>query len=132
MANFAETIKKVSTKNAKSKSKYLNANDSLIEILYVNKQELARPEIVDEMLELRLLADFQDEDNFINEVPDEDERFKIVEKMLRTCKNGIDTAISDSQNNSAFSYNEKYSAYKLEFRAGKYAISERPEWTERK
>lgn len=125
MKNFTKIIEEVSSKNAKSKSKYLNANDSLVEILYKKNQKLTRTEIVEEMLEMRLLTDFENEENFVKQIPNSEERSKIVEKMYKTCKNGIDTAISDSQNNSSFSYNEKYNDYKLEFKNGKYMISDK-------
>lgn len=124
MRNFSNIIKEVSTKNAKSTSKYLNANDSLVAILYDKKQKLTRNEIINQMLEMRLVVDYETEENFVKEVPSEAERTKIVEKMWKTCKNGIDTSISHSQNNSSFSYNDKYSHLKLELKNGKYQITD--------
>ena len=122
MRNFSNIIKEVSTKNSKSTSKYLNSNDSLVDILYNKKQKLTRNEIINQMLEMRLIVDFESEENFVKQVPSKDEQTKIVEKMWKTCKNGIDTSISNSQNNSSFSYNDKYSHLKLELKNGKYQI----------
>jgi hypothetical protein len=123
MKNLDQIINKVSSKNSKSTSKYLNANDSLVEILYKKNQKLTRSEIIKQMLKMRILVDYDSEDNFYKEVPNEQEQDQIVEKMWKTCKNGIDTSISNSQNNSSFSYNDKYSDLKLELKNGKYQIT---------
>lgn len=122
MRNFNEIIKKVNAKNSKSKSKYPNACDSLVEILYKKSQKLRRDEIINEMVKLRVEVDYESLEKFPQIVKDEDEQDAIIEKMWKTCKNGIDTAISDSRNNSSFSYNDKYSNLKLELKNGKYQI----------
>lgn len=122
MRNFNEIIKKANAKNSKKKSKYPNACDSMFEILYKKNQKLRRDEIIDEMVKIRVEIDYGAIENFPKEVQDEAEQDAIVEKMWKTCKNGIDTAISDSQNNSSFSYNEKYDHLKLELKNGKYQI----------
>jgi len=49
---------------------------------------------------------------------------KEFNKTNMTVKNGIDTSVSHSQNNSSFHYNEKYSDYKLEEVAGKWQITD--------
>lgn len=122
MENFSKIISEISKDKKSNAKKYLNACDSLVEILYKRKQELTRVEIINEMLALRLEVDYGTMQKFTSEVPEASERKAIANKMWKTCKNGIDTAISDSSNNSSFSYNEKYAKMKLKFEGGKYKI----------
>lgn len=46
-------------------------------------------------------------------------------KMNKTVKNGVDTSLSKSNNNSSFHYNKKYEKYQLDRNEdGKYFITE--------
>ena len=45
-----------------------------------------------------------------------------IAPVNKTVKNGVDTSVSNSQNNSSFSYNAKYAAYSLHGVAGIFGI----------
>jgi len=58
------------------------------------------------------------ENSFKNE-----EFLKEFAKMNKTVKNGVDTSLSNSNNNSSFSYNKKYEDYELNEENKVYSIS---------
>jgi hypothetical protein len=92
------------TKDQLSKgSNKFNTNDFILEILLDKK--IDRNEVVLLITEERLKRKNIDENhkNFDS----------ILMKEFKTSKNGLDTSVSDSNNNSSFSYNQKYEDYEL-------------------
>ena len=112
MRNLKELVSvRISELNNGSKGKF-NTNDFLLETL-LNKT-IDRTKMIELILLKRLeLEGITDES--ISKMTKE-EQSKVmdrIEKLTKTSKNGLDTSVSDSQNNSSFSFNEKYSDYKL-------------------
>lgn len=99
----------------KSKSSKFNTNDFLLEILL--DQEIERDDVVLMVLEKRLRDQGIDENH--KDFPE------ACDKLYKTSKNGVDTSVSDSNNNSSFSYNEKYNDYKLIKKGSKLKIVRR-------
>lgn len=113
MTTLLEQIKARTSELATTKRSSFNTNDFLLEILLDKK--IKRSDVIDLIIAKRLE---------LNEVGVETKDFDtIVEKMYKTSKNGLDTSVSDSQNNSSFSYNEKYSGYTLSKQGNVLSIS---------
>ena len=115
----------VSTRKAK------NINQRLIEILG-QKGEIkkTREELRAEIAIARILEEIQFDGKLLIESEAEklfdakDEAFlAFFNKTAKTVKNGLDTSISGSKNNSSFSYNKLYEHLELKSDAdGKYSI----------
>lgn len=88
-----------------SKSKF-NTNDYLLEILLNKKIE--RTDVIDMIISKRLELM-----NLDLEKMKKDELNELIDKLFKTSKNGLDTSVSDSNNNSSFSYNDRFKDYKL-------------------
>lgn len=98
----------------------ISMNDRLLKHLLNN--ELERIEIVN-----LITIDRLEEKGFeIKDESFEDEEFlNEFAKMAKTVKNGVDTSLSNSNNNSSFSYNKKYEGYKIQkTEDNKYTIIE--------
>lgn len=97
-------------------------NDALLRILYEEKQELTRIELVARISLDRLISE-HGEDELNKMVKNDREQFnKLMRATNKTVKNGIDQSVSRSNNNASFHYNEKYKDYKLEQTGDKYRI----------
>jgi len=106
MKNLLELIKtRTNELSNDSKSKF-NTNDHLIDILLNKKIE--RSDVIDILISKRLEFMNLDLDKM-----DKDELNNLIDKLYKTSKNGLDTSVSDSNNNSSFSYNDRYNDYKL-------------------
>jgi len=110
-----------------------NINEALVRRLYKKGQRFTRLEMINALTVDRLSQEMSEEqigkglasyekDGKLND--SEKEFQKEFNKTNMTVKNGIDTSVSHSQNNSSFHYNEKYSDYKLEEVAGKWQITD--------
>ena len=104
----------VTTKNVTKKrgsSNRITTNDRILKLLFEDKLELTRVEIVNHITYQRT------EESMDREITSED--FKNEEflaswaKLSKTVKNSVDTSISKSNNNASFHYNEKYNEYLL-------------------
>lgn len=91
--------------NKKSKSAF-NTNDWLVENLVDKTFE--RSEVINMIIVARIEHLGHDTDKMSKE-----DLGKLIDSLYKTSKNGLDTSVSDSNNNSSFSYNPKYSDYKL-------------------
>ena len=125
MENLLELALQATRENVVKTTKKENINDALLRILYDEKQKLDRVELVARISLDRLISEYGEEQ--IQKMVEKDpEKFaKLMKATNKTVKNGVDTSISNSQNNSSFSYNEKYNDYKLELVKGKYQITKR-------
>ena len=93
-------------------------NELIVEILQ-DGREYTRPELTTAVAQLR----YEDANGKITDEtlakPEFVEEFK---KYAITAKNGVDTSISHSNNNSSFHYNEAFKMWKLLERGGKYRL----------
>lgn len=110
-----------------------NINEALMRRLYHKGQKFTRLEMINALTFDRMLQEMSEEEltkgleSYEKEgkLSDSEKEFqKKFNKTNMTVKNGIDTSVSHSQNNSSFHYNEKYNDYKLEEVAGKWQITD--------
>lgn len=106
MKSLLEVIKTRTVELQKSSSSAFNTNDFIVDLLLDNKME--RRDVIDHIIAKRIELTGKDIDKMKSEDID-----ALVGKLYKTSKNGLDTSVSDSQNNSSFSYNQKYADYKL-------------------
>lgn len=106
MRNLQELIAKRSETLSKNSRSSFNTNDFLLEVL-LNKT-IDRADVINLIIEERVKRSGTDVSKL-----KETELNEMIDKLYKTSKNGLDTAVSDSQNNSSFSYNENYEGYKL-------------------
>lgn len=108
----------------KGKSNRITPNDRILKLLFDDKQELTRVEIVNHITYQRM------EESMDREIQAEDfeneEFLASWAKLSKTVKNSVDTSISKSNNNASFHYNEKYDGYLLTVsKSGTYTIIEK-------
>lgn len=108
-----------------------NINEALMRRLYHNGEKWTRLELINALTVDRLANELGEEETgkMLKDLK-ADKQTKEVEEFRKkfnktnmTVKNGIDTSVSNAQNNSSFSYNPKYKEYKLEEVAGKWQIT---------
>ena len=110
MLNLQELALKATKSNVVKLTKKENVNDSIVRILYDGGEKLTRIELISRISLDRLISEHSKEKlQKLTEV----EFKKLIQPVSKTVKNGVDTSVSDSQNNSSFSYNPKYSHLKL-------------------
>lgn len=125
MKTLNEMLLEITVKNTvKRNSIVRNVNEMLVEVLHNQNKKLSRLELINECSMLR----YQDQ-NGIELKVEMLKDAKVVEdfiKITKTIRNGIDTSISRSNNNSSFHYNPKYSNLELKQDAsGKFTITTR-------
>ena len=101
--NLLAQIKARTSEIATSNRSAFNTNDFLLENLLDKK--IKRSDVIDMIIAKRMEilginADTKDLD-------------AQIDKLYKTSKNGLDTAVSSSNNNSSFNYNAKYEGYDL-------------------
>jgi hypothetical protein len=134
MKNLASLALAATVKNSTTR-KVKNVNERILDVLGDGTKSLTREELVVEITNLRVTEDKPFEDKlptikeatnmFDAEHKDFNEAF-IAHYIAchKTVKNGVDTSISHSQNNSSFHYNKKYEANTLSCNEdGKYSIN---------
>lgn len=123
MKTLAERLLEITVQNTVKKSVKTSINDLILKVLTEKNEKLSRPEIVSRIAKLRY------EDEFKKELKDSDlDDPKVLEdllKIIKTVKNGVDTSISKSNNNSSFHYNENFSKYELLEINNKYFIEKK-------
>lgn len=105
MRNLKELVSEVVESNKKSTRNSFNTNDWLLSNLLDKK--VKRSEVI-KMITFDRLNLVQDLDKKTDQ-----EIKKLILKLSVTSKNGLDTSVSDSNNNSSFSYNDRFKDYKL-------------------
>ena len=120
MKSLQERLLEITVQNTVKKSVKTSINDLILKVLTEKNEKLSRPEIVSRIAKLRY------EDEFKKELKDSDlDNPKVLEdllKIIKTVKNGVDTSISKSNNNSSFHHNENFSKYELLEANNKYFI----------
>lgn len=123
MLNLSELSLEMTKKNVVKSTKKECVNDSLVRILFKDKKKLTRIELINQISLDRLIEEHTEEKLIKMTQENMSEFEKLMKSTNKTVKNGLDTSISNSNNNSSFSYNEKYSDMKLECISGKYQIT---------
>ena len=106
MKNLLEVVKNHTKDLQKKNTKSFNTNDWLLDNLLNKTYE--RNEVINMIIVGRIKHLNIDVDKL-----SKDELDKLINKLYKTSKNGLDTSVSDSNNNSSFSYNKKYEGYRL-------------------
>lgn len=123
MKTLAERLLEITVQNTVKKSVKTSINDLILKVLTEKNEKLDRSELVSRIAKLRY------EDEFKKELKESDlDDPKILEdllKIIKTVKNGVDTSISKSNNNSSFHYNENFKNYELCEMNNKYFIEKR-------
>ena len=108
MKSLQERLLEITVQNTVKKSVKTSINDLILKVLTEKNEKLSRPEIVSRIAKLRY------EDEFKKELKDSDlDKPEVLEdllKIIKTVKNGVDTSISKSNNNSSFHYNENFAS----------------------
>ena len=86
-------------------------NDLLVKVLYEDKKRMTRVELINELTKIRFEEKFETkiDENFFEDAG-------LIEqfvKLTKTVKNGVDTSLSRSNNNSSFHFNQNYAKYLL-------------------
>lgn len=103
-----QALQQTETNVVKVRSSKKSNNDRLLEML-LDKEPMTKLEIV-----AKISLDRMNEIEEVTEKSFKDEKFlEDFKKMNKTVNNGFDTSVSNSNNNSSFSYNEKYNEYTL-------------------
>lgn len=104
--SMLEVVKQRTQDLSKKSTTSFNTNDFLLELL-LNK-EMDRRDVIDHIIVKRI-----EHNNIDFESLNDKDKDELIQKLFKTSKNGLDTSVSDSNNNSSFSYNSKYDNYKL-------------------
>ena len=122
MKNLMELALEATKANVVKSSTRESVNDALVRVLYDGKEKLDRISLI-ARLSLDRLIDQHGQDTVESWSKDEFE--KNMAGVNKTVKNGIDTSVSHSKNNSSFHFNEKYNHLKLEEKNGLWQITKR-------
>lgn len=106
MQNLLKVVQSTTQSLAKKQKQSFNTNDWLLANL-LNK-EVDRQEAINMLIVARI-----EHANIKAEELSKPELEQLIKQLYKTSKNGLDTSVSDSNNNSSFSYNQKYADYKL-------------------
>jgi len=116
-----ELAKLVANQNlGKSSNRGKSTNDYLVEIL-LNKKPLTRPEIVEQVLATKFKVKLE---TIIAESKTQEDMITASQKLYKTAKNSVDTSLSNSNNNSSFSFNPNYKHLTIVKENGTYTIVE--------
>jgi len=122
MLNLRELSLKTTKENVVKSSKKESVNESLKRILFDGGEKLTRIELISRISLDRLISEHSEEKlQKLTEV----EFKKLIQPVSKTVKNGVDTSVSDSNNNSSFSYNDKYSNLEMKVVSGKFQITKK-------
>jgi len=119
MKNLMELALKATEANVVKRATKENVNDAIFRILYRDGKKLKRVQLIAAISLSRMT------DELGNEALEKMTKVQFEEAIApvnKTVKNGVDTSVSDSQNNSSFSYNAKYAAYLLQEVNGKFEV----------
>jgi len=120
MKTLQEKLLALTISNTVKKSSTTSINHLILKVLQEKNEKLTRPEIVARIAQIRYDESHDvklDEKNLDNKEVLED-----FLKIIKTVKNGVDTSISKSNNNSSFSFNPEFKQYELCEKDGKYFI----------
>ena len=110
MKNLMELALSATEANVVKSTKKENVNDAIVRILFDGQKSLTRVQLISAISLDRLIAEHTEAG--LQKMTEKE--FKaLIAVTNKTVKNGVDTSVSDSNNNSSFSYNPKYSHLKL-------------------
>jgi len=110
MLNLQELALSATEANVVKSTKKENVNDAIVRILFDGKKSLTRVQLISAISLDRLVVEHTEAG--LQKLTEAE--FKALIKVTnKTVKNGVDTSVSDSNNNSSFSYNAKYAHLKL-------------------
>ena len=120
MKNLMEMALKATEANVVKRATKENVNDAIFRILFEDGKKLTRVQLIAAISLSRVL----DENGGEAEVQKWSEKKfdDAMKDVNKTVKNGVDTSVSHSNNNSSFHYNEKYEAYTLQEVGGKFEV----------
>ena len=110
MLNLQKLALSATQKNVVKSTKKENVNDAIVRILFDGKKSLTRVQLIATISLDRLIVEHSEEKLSAMKKAEFEALIEITNK---TVKNGVDTSVSDSNNNSSFSYNAKYAHLKL-------------------
>ena len=110
MLNLQELALSATQKNVVKSTKKENVNDAIVRILFDGQKSLTRVQLIATISLDRLIVEHSKEKLSAMKKAEFEALIEITNK---TVKNGVDTSVSDSNNNSSFSYNAKYAHLKL-------------------
>ena len=110
MLNLQELALSATQKNVVKSTKKENVNDAIVRILFDGQKSLTRVQLISAISLDRLIVEHSEEKLSAMKKAEFEALIEITNK---TVKNGVDTSVSDSNNNSSFSYNAKYAHLKL-------------------
>jgi hypothetical protein len=97
--------------NTVKRQSVANVNDLLVEVLLKPKARMTRVELINAISIKRFEAKYGP--GLLEVITSEPELTENFVKIVKTVKNGVDTGLSRSNNNSSFFYNQKYAKYIL-------------------
>ena len=110
MLNLQELALSATQKNVVKSTKKENVNDAIVRILFDGQKSLTRVQLIAAISLDRLIAEHTEAG--LQKLTEKE--FKaLIAVTNKTVKNSVDTSVSDSNNNSSFSYNAKYAHLKL-------------------
>lgn len=104
---MASEITKTTTSKASAK---MSISDYLLQELFTKEQRLDKSKLQQIIAVDRIESKFEPSE--LEKMPEADLR-KLMKQELTTVGNGIDTAVCAGKTNASFSFNPKYSEYKL-------------------
>jgi len=120
MKNLLEMAIDATRSNIKVSSPKENVNESLLELLYNQKQKFTKLELIGAICLRRLILQHGEE--AVQKMAEDGVLGDAITALNKTVKNGLETSTSYSNNNSSFHYNEKYDKYDLRLESNKYSI----------
>lgn len=121
MKNLNERLLELTIQNTVKKGSTKSINHLIVEVLK-SGEKLQRTEIVSRIAEIRFNE--SSEEKLTEKMLENPEVMEKLLKTIKTVKNGVDTSISKSNNNSSFHYNKEFSNWSLVESEGKYSLVE--------
>ena len=112
----------IATRSLVSTTKSESINEALVRLLQKDGLKLDRVELRARISLDRLIATHTEAEL---QKLDKEKFLELLEGVSTTVKNGLDTSLSNSQNNSSFGFNPKYKNLNLELVTGKYQITKK-------
>lgn len=97
--------------NTVKRQSVANVNDLLVEVLLEPKARMTRVELINAVAIKRFEAKYGP--GLLDQITSQPELTENFVKIVKTVKNGIDTSLSRSNNNSSFHFNARYAKYLL-------------------
>lgn len=122
MKTLLNQIQERTKKNLVKVTSKKNICDHIHELLFNQKREMTRLEIINEISEYRLKKEFPElkDDSVLNE-----KQIKRLDSIMITVKNGLDTAVCNGSTGSSYCSNSNYTDYELIKKGDKLSIKKK-------